>query len=821
MAEYEGLSNSEARRLLQEFGPNELPETPPPSRFEIFMAQLKSPLVYVLLGAGAVTFLLGEIPDTVIIGFAVFLNTILGYIQEEKANNALQALKEMVHPRTTVFREGKRETINIEDVVPGDICVLNSGDKVPADGEVLKASHFFVSEAILTGESSALEKSKGDSVYMGTVVTAGRAYVKVQKTGEETEMGKIALRVQEVQSETPLRRQLAHFSKQLTFLTVGLVVSVFVIGFFSGKDLVEVFLTSVALAVSSIPEGLLVALTVVLAIGMQRILKRKGLVRNLVSAETLGGVTTICADKTGTLTEGNMRVVRSYGNDKDLARQVYLTNDLDDPIVLASYEWGKGVLKNQEKSILAKAPRIDELPFSSKDRFVATLHKEGKEKWMYVNGAPEFLLEWSKVSKAKRAEIEEEIELLTKDGMRLMGMARKKITKKGEEVVRKDVVDGNLEWVGFLAFSDPVRKGVSESLAKTRLAGIRLVVITGDYADTAKAVLKQLKVEVADESVILGKQLAKMNATKLSKLLKGKNTILFARTTPEQKLKIVEALKKNGEVVAMTGDGVNDAPALSRADIGIVVGSATEVAKESSDLVLLDSSFATIVAAIEEGRGIFENIRKVILFLMSDAFEGIFATLGSIVLSITLVPGLPLPVTAAQILWINLISDGFPNLSLTIDPKREGIMSEPPRDTNEQLVNRWMKQIILIVSISGGIMALGIFVYNFVRYDDPVLARSVAFATLGVNSSIFVFSVRRLADPFWKGGFFDNKWLIVAVLASFVLQFAPFVYRPLGDFLEVVPLSVELWTEVFAASIIMFILIEVSKYFYRMHLFEK
>ena len=819
---YEGLSSNEAGDLLSKYGPNELPETPPPSRFTIFVSQLKSPLVYILLAAGTVTFLLREIPDTIVITFAVFLNTILGYVQEQKASNALQALKSMVHPHANVIRDSKQTKINIEDVVPGDIAVLNSGDKIPADGELLDSSHFFASEAILTGESASVEKKEGDRVYLGTIVTAGRAFMKVELTGEETEMGKIAQRVQEVSSQTPLRLQLAHFSRQLSVLTVILVVGVFLVGLLSGKGLVEVFLTSVALAVSAIPEGLLVALTVVLAIGMQRILKRRGLVRNLVSAETLGGVTTICADKTGTLTEGDMRVVKTYGNDHELARQIYLTNDLDDPLVIAAYEWAKNVLKGEsEEKILRSSPRVDSLPFSSKNRFLATLHGKNRKKSIYVNGAPEFLLEWSTLSSKEKEEIRTEIELLTKDGMRLVGLAQKDAGADKESLERSDVTKGKLRWIGFLAFSDPVREGVAEALKKTAKAGIRLVVITGDFSDTAISVLRQLKVEVDVRSVILGKKLTRMKSSELSGFLKQKGTILFARTTPEQKLKIVESLKKNGEVVAMTGDGVNDAPALSKADIGIVVGSASDVARESADLVLLDSSFSTIIASIEEGRGIFENIRKVILYLMSDAFEEIFAVIGAIIISIVFLPGLPLPVTAAQVLWINLISDGFPNLALTVDPKRPNIMDELPRSPKEKLVENWMKWLIFIVSLAGGVMALIIFVSNFNRFEDVGLARSVAFATLGLNSLIYVFSVRTLTLPFWKEGFFANKWLLLAVAAGIVLQVMPFVVSPLGKFLDIVPIDLSLWAEVFAASAIMFILIEISKILFRRHVFER
>jgi Ca2+-transporting ATPase len=351
---------------------------------------------------------------------------------------------------------------------------------------------------------------------------------------------------------------------------------------------------------------------------------------------------------------------------------------------------------------------------------------------------------------------------------------------------------------------------VKEALEKTKVAGIKLIVITGDYPQTAVSVMKQLGIHICSECLMLGEGLAKLKTSTLSRKLKGKHALnLFARTTPQQKLKIVDALKKNNEVVAMMGDGVNDAPALKKADIGIVVGEASDVAKESADLVLLDSSFATIVAAIEEGRGIFDNVRKIILYLMSDSFEEIFAVVGTIIL------GLPLPVTAAQILWINLVSDGFPDMALTIDPKRQGIMTDAPRSTNERLVSSWMRYLILIVSVAGGIMALSIFIYFYKTTQDITLARSIAFATLGVNSLVYVFSVRTLTEPFWRQNPFENIWLNVSVVAGFLLQFLPFSTSGLRNFFRVSKLSFLHWIYVFTASALMFIIIEVSKVVFR------
>ena len=819
-----GLGSSEVKELLEKYGPNALPETPSPSDLSIFLSQLKSPLVYILLAAGIVTFVLKEISDTTIILFAVILNTILGFIQERKANKALYALKQLIHPTAHVMRDGKRTEIDVTELVPGDIVILNQGDKISADGRLIEANRFLVEEAILTGESVPVKKTVEDEVFMGTIVLAGVGTMMVVTTGKDTKIGEIALSVQKPDEDTPLKKQLLVFSKQISILVLMLLVFVFTTGLISGRDITEIFTASVALAVSSIPEGLLIALTVVLAIGMRKILARRGLVRTLVSAETLGGVTTICVDKTGTLTAGKMQVVDIVGNEDEIAKQMLLANDLDDPIVVVAFDWARLRLKASARQARKKIgnwkleigklkrvhARLDSIPFSSEDRFFASLHKWSKTKNMvYVNGAPEFLLEWSNLNKNQKLKIENQIEKLTKEGKRIVGLARKEVSFSKTSLIEKDVKK-SLEWVGIIAFADPIRHGVREAFQKTKEAGIKLIVITGDYVQTAVSIMNQLDVKTNDKTIMLGEELKGIDSFVLSEKLSGENSInLFARTTPAQKLKIVSVLKEKGEVVAMMGDGVNDAPALKKADIGIVVGEATDVAKESADLVLLDSSFATIVAAIEEGRGIFDNIRKIILYLMSDAFEGIFAVCGAIIL------GFPLPVAAAQILWINLISDGFPHLALTIDPKRPGLMKLPPRDSNEQLVAGWMRKLILIVSLAGGVMALVLFIYYYKTTGDLMLARSVTFATLGINSLIYVFSVRTLQLPFWKENPLNNKWLNLAVVIGLFFQITPFVFQPLGKFLKVESLNLTQWTFVFTASAVMFIIIEVSKYVFR------
>lgn len=811
----EGLSSREAQERLGKFGYNTLPEKPPPSDLFIFVSQLKNPLVYILVFAGVVTVFLKDYSDSAIIFFAVLVNTVLGFFQERKANRSLQALKKLIHPQAEVVRDGEIKRINVEEVVPGDIVVLNQGSKIPADGKLVEANRFFVSEAILTGESVPVEKEKDKEVFMGTIITSGNAKMFVEVTGEETEIGKIALKVQEPFEDTPLREKLKNLSTQLSILVFVLTILVFIVGILVGKGLLEIFTTSVALAVSSIPEGLLVGLTVVLAIGMQRILKRKGLVRNLVSAETLGGVTTICVDKTGTLTEGKLQVVELVGDKDELALQSIIANDLDDPIVVAAWEWALKNLKYEKektKKVTKRYQRLDSIPFSPEERVFVSLNKwSDANNMIFVNGAPELLLERSIVSKKEKKAILQKIEEYTVEGKRVVGMARKKAALSKKNVSGKDVKN-SLKFVGLLVFSDPTRRGVESAFEKTKKAGIEIIVITGDYPQTAVSVMKQLHLTVSEESVILGDELKRLSMKELRKKLAGDGRIrLFARTTPDQKLKIVDALKKNGEVVAMMGDGVNDAPALNKSDIGIVVGDASDVAKETAGLVLLDSNFATIVSAIEEGRGIFDNIRKILLYLLSDAFEEIIAIIGTLVL------GLPLAVSAAQILWINLVSDGFPDLALTVDPKVEGIMDRPPRDSNEPIMTSWMKLMIGIISLIGGLIALGFFVYFYKTTQDLIFARSVTFLALGVNSLIFVFSVRTLTEPFWRENPLENKWLNLSVLFGLVVQFLPFSTSALRNFFGLKFPGIYPTLLVFAAAIFVFIMIEVTKAVVRKH----
>lgn len=797
-----GLTSEEAKERQKKYGPNKLPEKKPPSKLSLFLSQLKSPLVFVLLGASAVTFLIGHGNDALIITIAVIINTILGFIQENRTSNSLAVLKKFISDKSTVMRNGEREELDTVLIVPDDIVFLKQGDKIPADGTLISSNRFFSNEAILTGESVPVEKNVNEKVFMGTTVSSGQAVMVVENIGATTEVGKIAEKIQGDTEITPFQKQLQKFSKQLLIVIGSIILIVFIIGISRGIDLTEIFITSVALAVSSIPEGLLVSLTIVLTIGMQKILKRKGLVRRLAAAETLGGVSVICVDKTGTLTLGQMEVSNYIGSEKDLAMQAIIANDLDDPVVISAFNWAQTISEN----ISGQYKRIDSIPFSSKERFFMSLNSWSEDKNMiFVNGAPEMLLDWTHLNEKEKEDILTSIEEMTCQGKRVLGFARKEVEKSKTHLEISDAKE-NLEWVGLLAFSDPVREGLKESLDETKSAGIKTVVITGDYANTSIYVLSQLGIEVAEDEYITGDQLAKMSDEELdSKIEKIK---LFTRTTPDQKLRIVNAFKNNGEVVAMIGDGVNDAPALYRSDIGIVVNEASDVAKETADLILLDSSFATIVHAIEEGRVMFENIRKIILYLLCDAFEEILVVLAGIIL------GIPLPVTAVQILWVNLVSDGLPNLSLTVDPKRRGIMKDPPRSINEHIVTRWMINLIAFVSIMAGLTAFLSFYFVYKSTGNPTLARSVTFITIGINSLVYVFSVRAPFTSFIKTRVFKNKWLVLAVIAGFGLQYLPFITEASRNFFKIENLSIKYWGMAFGLSILMFLVVEMFKHIF-------
>ncbi|MEO8582017.1 MAG: HAD-IC family P-type ATPase [Patescibacteria group bacterium] len=808
---YSGLSSKQAQTHLEEYGQNVLASSRSFSLLHLIFSQFSSPLIYVLLIAAFITLVLREYVDMSVILLAVLVNAALGFVQEYKAQNALESLAKVLPRRVTVVRDGGIRNISIEEVVPGDVVHLEAGEQIPADGVWLHAKEVSVNEAVLTGESLPVEKkvlanaetmsvipSSQDANavhfgYMGTTLSSGKAVMKVISTGTHTVLGGISTSLQTTtEIETPLQNKLQSFSKKLTVLVVLASCLIFFLGILYGRELKEMFTLSVAVAVSSIPEGLVISLTAILAIGMQRILKKKALVRKLVAAETLGSVSVICTDKTGTLTKGELTVFHIESDRKalmhEIARSVISGSD---PLEIAIRLWA-----DEHAMHLKVPPIIDEVPFSADRKFSVRMSDE----LMIVLGAPEALFKICK--KIDRPVIEQAIKIFTTQGYRVVGAATRKV-KKGEGQIVLNSIDG-MEWAGCFVFRDEVRTGLTEVFELAKEAGISIKVITGDYAETARSVMRELKLSVKPSEVMLGSDLKAMSQLQLKERIP--QTKLFARTSPDQKLIIVQVLQELGEVVAMTGDGVNDAPALKRADIGIVVSSASDVSKDTADMVLLDDDFRTIIEAVEEGRGIFENLRKVILYLLSDSFTEIILVMGAVVL------GLPLPVTAAQILWVNLIDDGLPNLALTVDPNGKELFYEQPRKRSTPLIDGEMTVLIAAISIVTGAFVLGAYYWVYMTTGSLTEARTIAFTMLGVDSLFYVFSSRSLRKSIWEEGIFKNIWLVVAVVIGFLFQlvalYVPFFQR----WFETRPLTLEEWVIVFSSSAIILLVVEVIKW---------
>jgi len=808
-----GITSNEARKRLEEIGPNELVKRRQLSEIRLFASQFKSPLVYILVLAGLVTLFLSEFTDTVVIFAAVFLNTILGFWQERRAQRALVALRSLLAPKAKVIRDGKQQEIEAIKLVPGDLVVLTIGARVPADGVLIEATDLSVNEAILTGESMPVEKRATDSLdraekenqaFMGTTIVTGIAKMLVTQTGMATAMGRIGERVEEVEEErTPLQIQLDKLAKIIALLVGIIAIIIFLFGKFLGYEPIEMFTISVALAVAAIPEGLVVTLTVILALGMQRILKRKAIIRKLLAAETLGSVSVICADKTGTLTEGKLRVIKDDFDEQDLGiKAAILCNDMRDPLEAAMWDWAEQKIKEQKlkvKNIQEQYPRLDEIPFSPKYKYIATLHPS----LLLISGAPEVILSKSGLIKTELQVWQKKLDEYGRKGYRLVGFGYRRV-KKGKKKIKEEDLK-NIQWLGILIYKDPVREGVEKALNECQKAGIKVKVITGDYPPTALSVLEQLDLKIDSQTqVMTGEELEKTSDSELRE--KVKDVVLFARTTPEQKLKIVQALKDNHEVVAMTGDGVNDAPALKQADIGIVVGEASDVARGTADMVLLDSQFSTIVQAIEEGRNIFENIKKVTLYLLSCSFTEIILIGGSLLFR------LPLPLAAGQILWINLVQDSLPAMALAFEPKEEGLMKERPRKKEAALLDPQMKILIFVIGIITDLFLLGLVIAASKGRLSFRFSQTMIFASLGIISSFTIFACRSLRKPIFKYNFLSNKFLVGSVLLGFFLLGLAVYFPPLQFLLKTHSLGVREWLFLFGIGLFNLLAIELTKW---------
>ncbi|MBI2029912.1 HAD-IC family P-type ATPase [Candidatus Gottesmanbacteria bacterium] len=808
---YQGLTSGQAENLLKQSGKNILPHKKPVGDLIILADQIKSPLIYILLFAAVVSLVLTDIKDAIIIFAAVLLNTILGFYQERKAQHALYSLKQILNPKTRVLRDNEVVTIDVGNIVPGDVILLAPGDRIAADGYTFHTVNLLVNESVLTGESVPVTKTatqnennipKSCQLFMGTTVIAGRGKMIVSKTGKTSEFGKIASELSTTAEEaTPLQIKINEFAKFIALVFLGVCFLVFTLGILTGKSFMEMFSTSVALAVASIPEGMAVSLTAILALGMQRILKRKALVRKLMAAEALGSTTIIATDKTGTLTLGVMSVVKTMFSDKSKALEASVfANNREDALEISLWDFAQK--NNLDPQNLEKDhKRIKEIPFDSTRKYQAVL-VNNSDNIIYVKGAPEVIIHRSRLAKQEKRKWMDKADEWGAQGLRLLAFAYK--TTKLKRLTDHDV--NSLQFTGLVGITDPVRSSVKDALIKTHKAGIKTKVITGDYATTSIAVLKKLAIAVKGSQILEGEEIEKLSDSQLADRVNG--VVLFARVSPSQKLKIVQALQKNGEVVALVGDGVNDAPAIKAANIGIVVAGATDVARQTADMVLLDSNFATIVDSIEEGRGIYQNIKKVIFFLMAGSFSEIVLVLSS------LIAGVPLPVIASQILWINIVTDGFPNLALTVDPKQKNLLDYPPISVKTQLFDNLMKFTMALVSISTGILLLGLFIFTLNKTNDLTFARTVVFTSLGITMLLYVFSLRTLKTPIYKSGIFANTYLLIAVIVGLCFQILP-IYNPtLRGFLETTIIPLGWWGYILIVPVVIILLLEFVKIAY-------
>ncbi len=836
-----GLRSLQIDLRRKKYGSNEITHEKKLSPLKIFLEQFTNPLMYILLIAILISLLIQHHIDAIVILVIVILNALMGFTQEYKAEKALETLKKMAAPHARVLRNGHTRLIPASKLVPGDILVLETGDKIPADARIIENVSLQVNEAVLTGESVPRDKAinkiereavladRNNMIFAGTIVSYGRGKAVVTGIGNKTEFGKIASSLRKIEeTETPLQKKLSKFGKKLGFITLGIIIVVFLLGLIKDLSLVESLMTSISLAVAAIPEGLPAVVTISLAIGVKRLVKNKALIRKLSAIETLGSTSIICTDKTGTLTSGEMTVKSIYANNRILSvsgsgystegifthkgqefnpnkinrllETSYLCNNSDlsekqgDPTELAL----KVVAK--KANLKTAFERKDEIPFDSRKKFMATLDEIGKTQNVHLKGAPEIVLNRCKyifngvttkpITDADKKKILEMNDQMASKALRVLAFAY------SESKSTKD-----LTFLGLMGMIDPPREGVRKSVKIAEKAGIRTVMITGDNALTAKAIAHQIGIK---SEVITGLQLEKMSDEAIHN--STKSISIYARVNPEHKVKILEALQKDGHIVAMTGDGINDAPALKKADVGVAMGiSGTDVSKEASDMILMDDHYATIVRAIKYGRAIYDNIKKFVKFLIS-------ANLGEIaIIFISLLASLPLPLLPLQILWVNLITDGLPALALGMDPAEKDIMRRKPRSQKETILSGARGFIITRVIVVL-MVVLGLFMLEYFTTGNIDKARTIALTSLILFELFLAFSCRSEKKNIFQVGFLTNKYLLGAVALSILLHLL-LIYTPLATFFSLTALSLVNWGYILAASLVGVAVLEIRKSF--------
>lgn len=831
-----GLAENEAKARLGIFGANIIEKTKEVFWFPVLLNQFKSPLILILAFAGGITFFISHYRDMFFILSAVAVNVALGFYQEFKAEKALEELKTYLKQRARVIRDGVEREIEAADLVPGDIIRLNQGDRVPADGRLVFVNDFQVDEAILTGESLPVSKaiesvdinsSLGDQfsmVFAGTLVTQGVATAVVCRTDFSTELGKIAVLVAESQrEETPLQGAIRRFSMQAGIFLTVLTVVIFVVGIASGYSKLDMFLTSVAIAVSAIPEGLPVAMTVILAVGVQRMVKRKGVVRKLVAAETLGSATVILTDKTGTLTMAKMelgKLLPAGVSERELLKlalvntNVLIENPEDSPL-----EWrmsGRAIETALVRSaamggtFAEKAKEevsiLNSLPFNAVNKFSATLARIDGKHVVVCLGAPDILVEHSHLSDEEKKAMQEKIGLLAAAGELVLGVAMKEITSKEDFTFMEDFDLTGVFFRGLITLRDPIRPTAKGAIERVGLFGIRTVIMTGDHRGTAEAVAREVGIELGEGSVIDAIELRALTDAELKNRLPALRVI--ARVSPLDKMRVVKALQELGEVVAMTGDGVNDAPSIKQADIGIAMGSGTEVARDVADLVLLDDNFETITAAVEEGRQIMSNLRKVLVYLLSNVADALILIGGS------LLTGVALPLNALQILWVNFFSDSFPAVAFAFERGLDGRHPAHARGKGVVLFDPLSRFLIIFIGLSTSVLLFALYWILLRMGFAPEIVRTFIFASFGTYTLFLAFSVRSFDKSIFKYSLFSNRYMAWGVGVGLVLMAAAIYVPVLQSVFGTVALSAYWLSGVLLVGILSIALVELSKKFF-------
>jgi len=856
----EGLSEREVRRKLKEHGPNRLRERKKVPAYKILIDQFCDILILILLVSTAISALMGETVEAVTIAAIILLNGIMGFVQEYRTEKTLDALKDLAAPTAKVIRGGKSKTIAAEELVPGDMIIMEAGDRVPADAILMQCNEFLVDESLLTGESLPVAKIPGhvsaagspdreNRVFMGTAVSCGNARALVNNTGMNTEMGKIADMIAGASEDrTPLQKRLDHLGTMIAIGCIVICAIVSAVGILKGEDLLNMLISGISLAVAAVPEGLPAIVTVSLALGVRRMLRRNALVRRLPAVETLGCATVICSDKTGTLTENRMMVRKIFvpwtkitmeGRGYNPEGSFLISGSKIDPFLNNNLrylleigclcnnsaltlkqdankgdpEWtiegdpteGALLVAAARAGILASNldswhPRIAEIPFSSERRRMSTINRRGDgEAFIYTKGAPDVLLNRCDriytekgilpLDDSARRRISSECDVMASEALRLIAVAY----KRADGAVLQEIsaaCENGMIFAGVFGMIDPPRKEAFDAVRRCNLAGIRPVMITGDHRLTACAIAKELGILRDGGKALTGREIDNLDKARFERLVA--NTSVYARVSPSHKLMIVKALKNQGNIVAMTGDGVNDAPAVKEADIGISMGiSGTDVTREASSMILMDDNFATIVAAIEEGRVIYGNIRKFIRYMLAcNIGEVLTMFIGSIL-------NIPLPLMPIQILWVNLVTDGLPAVALGLDPPERDIMRRPPRSPGESIFSHGLANMIIFRGIIIGFSTLSAYIYDLNMTGDLACARTVAFTTLVATQLVHVFECKSETRSIIRIPFFNNILLVISVLLSIVMMVGVIYIPVFQEIFKTVPIGLKDWLLIF------------------------